>query len=104
MQKSTFEARIVPMERKKNRRTSAHPETQKREAAPFVWEIRGTAPVLGSAPEKPAAQEPGEMAEETILTTAQRKAPEEAPTVLQEQAGAAEADAEKEELRAAITD
>ena len=55
MQKSTFEARIVPMERKKNRRTSAHPETQKREAAPFVWEIRGAAPVLGSAPEKPAA-------------------------------------------------
>lgn len=102
MQKSTFEARIVPMERKKNRRTSAHPETQKREAAPFVWEIRGAAPVLGSAPEKPAAQEPGEMAEETILTTAQRKAPEEAPTVLQEQAGAAEADAEKEEPKVPV--
>ena len=102
MQKSTFEARIVPMERKKNRRTSAHPETQKREAVPFVWEIRGTAPVLGSAPEKPAAQEPGEMAEETILTTAQRKALEEAPTVLQEQAGAAEADAEKEEPKVPV--
>lgn len=102
MQKSTFEARVVPVERKKSQRTNAHPEAQKREAAPFTWEIRDAAPVLGNAPERPVVQEPTGAAIETVLTAAQKKAPEEAPTVLQEQAGAAEADAEKEEPKVPV--